>query len=598
MNSFILNYLENDITGRAIMLKGAWGSGKSYYIKHTLKTFLEDKFNGKYKCVIVSLNGLSDISEISKAIYMELRTIKKSPKSETGNTAKVVGKIIGKTICNGLINKIGFDIGSISDYDFQEVYESINLDGKLIVLEDIERTQIDIIELLGYVNNMCENDGVKVMLVANESELLTTYEKSDDEGKTTKDYTDSAIAYKRAKEKTVGDTIHFICDYKTTIQQIIDSFGLFLQKYKTPECAEDINIIFDMMFSHNLRAFIYCCQKIKEIFEFIQDNDIYVKDEIQKIIFYGCVAFTQRQSKGAVLQFERDTYLSAKLGFNEEYPLFRFCYDYIIYQIISKDDIEKIVAFFKKYLKEGKWNSERDSDLKIIKNYYVKTEQEVINAIKNLPQKLKNGDIPYYDYGCLMYYLVAIKYDVGIDFNIENIENVIIEQLKEAPDEINIESLFNSFYVLHQENAINALESIKQKMTEALEDKDINVFPYEPEKVNDFYKKNITKLKENIQTKGFACNLDINRFIVMLKNCSAEQIDIIRKIFLDLYDKYHPEILKADISAIKELSNNLSSLLEYEQYDKIQKMQVDLFNENLNDIINVLNIQNKYSKIQ
>lgn len=53
MNSFILNYLKNDITGRAIMLTGEWGSGKSYYVKNTLKPFLEDKDNGKHKCVIV-----------------------------------------------------------------------------------------------------------------------------------------------------------------------------------------------------------------------------------------------------------------------------------------------------------------------------------------------------------------------------------------------------------------------------------------------------------------------------------------------------------------------------------------------------------------
>lgn len=88
MNSFILNYLKNDITGRAIMLTGEWGSGKSYYVKNTLKPFLEDKDNGKHKCVIVSLYGLSDTSEISKAIYMELRTIKKSFSSEAANTAR------------------------------------------------------------------------------------------------------------------------------------------------------------------------------------------------------------------------------------------------------------------------------------------------------------------------------------------------------------------------------------------------------------------------------------------------------------------------------------------------------------------------------
>ena len=136
---------------------------------------------------------------------------------------------MSKTIFNGLVSKIGFDIGSINDNDLQEVYESVDLTDKLIVLEDIERTQIDIIKLLGYINNMCENDGAKVLLVTNENEILTTYEKTDEQGKTIKYYTDSAIAYKRAKEKTVGDTIYFICDYENTIKQIIKTFGISLK---------------------------------------------------------------------------------------------------------------------------------------------------------------------------------------------------------------------------------------------------------------------------------------------------------------------------------------------------------------------------------
>ena len=592
MNSFILNYIENNITGRAIMLPGEWGSGKSYYVKNTLKPFLENKDNGKHKCVIVSLYGLSDTSEISKAIYMELRTIKKSSSSEAANTAKAVGKIIGKTVFNGLVSKIGFDIGGINDDDLKKVYESIDLTDKLIVLEDIERTQIDIIELLGYINNMCENDGVKVLLVTNERELITTYEKSDDQGKTTEYYTDSAIAYKRTKEKTIGDTIYFNCDDENTIQQIIGSFGLFMQKYKTPECTKDIRDIFFLMTSHNLRAFIYCCQKIKEIIMFIENNHISVKEDIQKILFYGCVAFTQRQSKGVDLQFERDTYLSAKLGLNEQYPLFRFCYNYIVYQVLSKDDIEKSIAYYTDYRKNGKWNSGRDSDLKIIRAFGVKTDKEVIDAIQNLPQKLNAGDIPYYDYGVLMNYLVAIKYEAGVDFNIVTIENNIIESLKKAPAEINIESLFNSGYELYNEEAISAFANIKQRMKEAIGSIDAFDFPYDPEKIIEYYDKNIRILQENRNSKGFAHNLDINRLVEMLKNCSSAQISKLRSLFMDLYrDQHYSQILEDDIFALNEISDRISALLQYNKYDNIQKMQMFWFNKNINDIILTFNSQ-------
>lgn len=35
----------------------------------------------------------------------------------------------------------------------------------------MERSGIDILEVLGYVNNLVEQDGVKVLLVANEEEI-------------------------------------------------------------------------------------------------------------------------------------------------------------------------------------------------------------------------------------------------------------------------------------------------------------------------------------------------------------------------------------------------------------------------------------------
>ncbi|MDE6004655.1 MAG: KAP family NTPase [Oscillospiraceae bacterium] len=164
LNFFIKNYIENDKTGRAVMLTSGWGTGKSYYINSNLKPFLESSEGGKHNCVIVSLYGLTNISDISKSIYFELRTVGKSDNTEVKSTGKVVAKIVGKTIFNGIINKIGFDISSVDD-DLQEIYNSIDLSRKLIVLDDFERSGIDRVELLGYINNLCEQDSVKVLII-------------------------------------------------------------------------------------------------------------------------------------------------------------------------------------------------------------------------------------------------------------------------------------------------------------------------------------------------------------------------------------------------------------------------------------------------
>ncbi|MGB4093791.1 MAG: hypothetical protein WBK46_17885, partial [Ruminococcus flavefaciens] len=255
------------------------------------------------------------------------------------------------------------------------------------------------------------------------------------------------------------------------------------------------------------------------------------------------------------------------------------------------------IAYYTDYRKNGKWNSGRDSDLRTIKEFNIKTDEEVNEAIRNLPQKLDAGDIPYYDYGVLLNYLVAIKYEAGIEFDITPIESSIIGNLKNAPDEINIESLFNSGYELHKEEAITSFANIKQRMKDALGSLDDLDFSYDPEKVINYYDKNIKKLKANLASNGFAHKLDINRLVEMLKNCSSAQISKLRSLFMDLYrDQHYSQILEDDIFALNEISDKISVLLQYDKYDNIQKMQMFWFNKNINDIILTFDSQKTQGK--
>ena len=113
LNEYIKHYIEKDKTKSAIMLTGAWGTGKSYYIRNVLEPFLKE--NGKHRCAIVSLYGLKNTSEISKRIYFELRTIGSSKKSEALSTTKAAATIVAKTVLNGMTSMIRFDIGRIID---------------------------------------------------------------------------------------------------------------------------------------------------------------------------------------------------------------------------------------------------------------------------------------------------------------------------------------------------------------------------------------------------------------------------------------------------------------------------------------------------
>ena len=163
LNQFILHYLVEDKTHSAIMLTGAWGTGKSYYIQNELVPFLKEEH--EKECVTVSLYGIKSTAEISRSIYIELRAKTLSAKGE----AAVAGKLIAKTIVRGVVSRFGIDFSKEND-TMQELYESINLSNKLVILEDIERSQIEVIELLGYVNSLVEQDNVKVLYVIQNEE--------------------------------------------------------------------------------------------------------------------------------------------------------------------------------------------------------------------------------------------------------------------------------------------------------------------------------------------------------------------------------------------------------------------------------------------
>ncbi len=203
------------------MLTGEWGSGKTYYVENILAPFLK-KDNDKNGCIIISLYGLENISDISKSIYMELRMKALEKKSEV----KATGKLIAKTIVKSASGIFGIDI-NMSENDLQSLYSSIDLSEKLLIFEDLERSNIELTKLLGYINNHVERDGAKVLLIANENEILnmtTASSKNNDKEDDPRNIPENIQKYLRIKEKTISDTICFESNYYEAVKNIVDIF--------------------------------------------------------------------------------------------------------------------------------------------------------------------------------------------------------------------------------------------------------------------------------------------------------------------------------------------------------------------------------------
>lgn len=419
LTKFIGHYIEHDKTRSAIMLTAPWGAGKSYYIQNELICILKE-----HACIVVSLYGLNSLFDISKAIYLEYRMKFLNKKSET----TTVGMLAAKTVLKGVTSFFGIDLSS-SEEDMQKLYESIDLSGKLIIIEDLERSSIDILEILGYVNNLVEQDGVKVLLVANEDELIQyepiseeTPEKqeaaerldrlNDHKGRK---YTEITKRYLATKEKTVSDTIIFDGDYSVAIKHIMAEFNqAYFASFFVDSTTNELVSLLQANKITNLRTFIFACQKANDIFEYIKPDPKKGFDFI-KTILYSIILFSQKIKTGTKKHWEGGRDFSIELS-SEKYPLFRFCYDYVLWQKFdiskidaAKDALEKLRLYDKK-------KSSGDKDLKILYDWRICSEDDVIKAIQSITKRLEDeSDISFYEYGRIAAHLICANHTIGCD---------------------------------------------------------------------------------------------------------------------------------------------------------------------------------------
>lgn len=558
INEYIYNYIKSDKTNSAIMLTSEWGTGKTYYFNEILKKFLHKQ---NVNCVYISLYGLKDLFEVSKNIYFEAKFKRFNKETKA--------KIIGKTILINLTNKCGLNI-EINNSDLKKIYNSIDLSGKLLVFDDLDRTEIDILSLLGYINNLVEQDNVKVLLIANENELISKCEfnKKKDE-------------YLRIKEKTISDTINFYPQYDLALKNIINSFNSnILNKLSDDYINEILNEInkIDQNKPLNLRAFKYSCQKAIDLFKKIrfEYSDVFFEE-----VFLGIIAFSHRfkSNKCKVIEF------SYELGTNK-YPLHKFAYDYIRYQQFDEDKIKKDYFAFCENLKKNDINNV----LNTLYSFSTEKEHVITETINKIYEYLKTNSICTSEYSKLANYLISAKYVLGCNNLIDNCKELMIKNIITNKPIDKEKLIYHSSINLDNKDAISEFKEFKNKLisNSEINDNIIN-FDYKIENIDSFYN-NIYKNKElYIRNRRFALLFDNTKLIDLIKKCSAHQLDLLRGIFISFYSPDIVNIFINDKDSLIDLKKKIENALQSNIYDKIQKLQLSYFVSNLSEIIKNMN---------
>lgn len=228
MLDVIKGYLEMKSTG-ALMVSGEWGCGKTYHIENVVIPFLTTEGWNPTK---VSLFGIESVNEIPLRIAANYKRTEKENKKLClyDRLREKAGKVVVKVArfsssISYLKNYV--DVKTLVSTNSGLLYELIPPENTVIILDDIERVidTIDIHTLLGAINDLVEQRGYKVVVIANNS-----YMQQKGEAK---------LVF---KEKVIEKTLVYEPDVVSIFEELCSSKGYSAQftKFMTTQKAVEV----------------------------------------------------------------------------------------------------------------------------------------------------------------------------------------------------------------------------------------------------------------------------------------------------------------------------------------------------------------------
>ena len=601
----------------AVMVSGEWGCGKTYMLKNLYLRELDKKYSknnkNNKKPIYVTLNGINDIAEIKNKIFIELSNdsvLKKaSPIVNLASLAfEVINKETGKTIKKGyteLLNKM------------------VEIKNIVIFFDDLERCKIEITEILGFINDLVENYDAKVIIIADEDKINKNFTFENIEQKylvalkllesnleleseknisykeklklIKEEMFDSDEKYKTIKEKTIFKTLNVKNDIKTIIdvfnEKMIENGDLkIIIDNKKEWLIEKLN-----EFEHNnIRTLQFVFESFNRLGKTILTVDFKENEENQKKVLTELLEYLVIKSihvKKGINRYswkERQEFGEISLS-NEEHSNytdyikgFRFVDDFIINSYFNEEYIIKVT---KDYLNNINV-FETDKDLKVIERYWIHTENELIESIKNITKKIRKNQysVNYYSQiliklSCIEVWKVAISeiHEV-VEAMENNIENGLLKgELYDAyAYEISDEEQSKK-YSEYFERLKKSFQ--KSKVTQTIEEIDnIMAKANSGEELKEYCYSNEIFFREN---ESFLSFIKSDLLVQKLRGDQIEDIYNFRYIIQRIYKGNKAEIYILDKSLVEDLIYKLNKMTIE---DKIRKCAIDLLIKELQGI--------------
>lgn len=473
----ILDYVRSDYTDYAIMINGEWGSGKTYFWNNQVKKKIESlKLNGKrFTTIYMSLYGISNLEEISKKIFMETtqfmdRNLRKYMNANGQTTIPEYAKT-GIDMANFF--------GTSTNSNRIDYAEFFSTDDKVLCFDDLERANVDVIDILGYINNFVEHDHIKTIIICNEKELSTKIKNSNLEMKTfiatylldkqgelnktdkpmvekiqekIEHVFDKAIDYERIKEKLIGETFEYAPQFDYIINGILMRYESNSELIRfLRENTELIINTFKKSGTRNLRILKHALNDFSKIFEEV--NKLYpnTNNRVMQtmLIFTIAVSFEIKAGKitkekfkniqdneeyksilvsSRVLMDNRQFYIKEFDGnyyynFKADYRFFKFIEYYVRTRIFDMKIFKRDMEMVNETPKSKKNLAYKKI---LVEEYWKLQDHKFTETVDETLDEVKNGELELIDIVKLFEYFVYFSKSKLINHDIKTLKSIFL----------------------------------------------------------------------------------------------------------------------------------------------------------------------------
>ncbi len=591
--------------------------GKTHFWNNKIRKKIESmQLNGKrYTTIYMSLYGISNLEEISKKIFIE--------------TTQLMDKNLRKFMnANGQDTipeyaKTGIDManffGVTQNGDKVDYAEFFSTDDKVLCFDDLERANVDVIDILGYINNFVEHDHIKTIIICNEKELSAKLKSSNLEMKTfiatylldkqdelnnmekplvekiqdkIEHVFDKANDYERIKEKLIGETF----EYAPKFDYIIN--GILMRYENNPDLIrflrENTGLIistFNKSGTRNLRILKHALNDFKKIYEMVnksypntnhrvmqtmliftiaisfeikagkvtKDKFVNIKDneEYKSILVSSRILMDNRQFY--IKEFDNNYYYN----FKSEYRFFKFIEYYVRTRIFD-------MKLFKENMETIR-NTVDTENLPAYKRllteeYWKISDDQFGSVINEIMDDVKEGKLTLIDTVKIFAYFSYFSRKGLIQYDLKTLKNVFFNGM-------NIASL-NSKYCENVDEELGkiAIEEVAEDMEDILKhfnmlneqlrdkmfkEKAEKIMKCIPMRMEQFYEKFDKECMDIPIFKYY----DPFQLFQRISCASNEDIVLIKEKLLDRVEKY-PKKIEPEMKNIKQLKQIIEDYLK------------------------------------